>query len=219
MDQGSVGLDEPGNNLNSLGAWQEGSRRQLLGQSALRRPPAPPRLPQMQAQALDTGRSASATSSTGTGTANTTTITSSSTTSSNSYVPLEQRVPVFRSTVHRKVVQYVGYSTLGDEDGHGTHVCGTAAGAALPVAANASGAAPWGVGLPDSSTVTELMNPLAWGYDLATGAAPGAKLAFFDVSDRKETLDIPLDLGRDYFGVQYAAGVRIHSDSWGVRAE
>ena len=49
------------------------------------------------------------------------------------------------------------------------------------------------------------------------GAAPGAKIAFDDVGDAQGSLGgIPLDLNSDLFPHSYAAGARIHSDSWGT---
>jgi len=48
------------------------------------------------------------------------------------------------------------------------------------------------------------------------GAAPGAKIAFDDVGAGLSLSGIPWDLG-DLFPHSYAAGARLHSDSWGSR--
>lgn len=121
-------------------------------------------------------------------------------------------------------------AALFDEDGHGTHVCGTALGA-ISTNFSSSYSTIWG---PDNSTASDpgqdtstsgdstagsdvLGRP--WAFDLAIGAAPGARLAFFDVSDQKQYLRLPEDLKEQYYGVQYASGVRVQSDSWGQQYE
>ncbi len=80
---------------------------------------------------------------------------------------------------------------MGDvPDGHGTHVAGCAVGS--PAGGNASAAA----------------------ADYR-GVAPGAKLAFDDVSADGTTLWLPADLNAGLFPHAYAAGARTHSLSWG----
>jgi hypothetical protein len=54
---------------------------------------------------------------------------------------------------------------------------------------------------------------------LSKSSDAGAKIAFFDLSADVSTLSLPWDLVAQYYGVQYEAGARVHSDSWGVRAE
>ncbi|GIL63851.1 hypothetical protein Vafri_17716 [Volvox africanus] len=99
---------------------------------------------------------------------------------------------------HRKVVQYVITSLASNPSdfygdmmrGHGTHVCGTAAGAR---------------GLSDSAL---LYND--------TGAAPAAKISFLDVAHPSNTeLYIP-NIETSLLPIHYSAGARITSDSWGA---
>jgi|GEM_PF-5071882 len=92
---------------------------------------------------------------------------------------------------HRKVVHYEEYADHKDTaySGHGTHVTGSAVG-------------DWeNYGEPD-------------GYD---GMAPAARVAFFDIGEDGDVLKIPDDLN-DLFQVQYDAGARIFSNSWGSSA-
>ncbi|CAM9890231.1 unnamed protein product [Pylaiella littoralis] len=49
----------------------------------------------------------------------------------------------------------------------------------------------------------------------ASGVAPGAKLAFFDIGDADGMLIIPEDVG-DMWDAQYAAGARVMSNSWSL---
>ncbi|CAM9558533.1 unnamed protein product, partial [Hapterophycus canaliculatus] len=49
----------------------------------------------------------------------------------------------------------------------------------------------------------------------ASGVAPDAKLAFFDIGSVEEGLVIPDDIG-DMWDAQYAAGARIMSNSWSL---
>ena len=100
---------------------------------------------------------------------------------------------------HRKIVTYRSFSGSDDLDyygGHGTHVAGSVAGSA-------------------QSSVSAEQN-FASQYD---GSAPGAKLAFDDIGDSQGWLTgIPDDLNSDLFPHPYAAGARIHSNSWGSTA-
>lgn len=48
------------------------------------------------------------------------------------------------------------------------------------------------------------------------GLAREAKIAFFDLADSKGNLSTPSDFNRMLFPPAYAAGARIHSNSWGV---
>jgi len=91
----------------------------------------------------------------------------------------------------RKVVQYV---TFADDIeiwdlGHGTHVGGTLA------------------GYPHSPTLSHVR---------FSGMAPFAKIAFFDIG-KDNGVHRPSDLANDMFEWQYAAGARIHSNSWGIK--
>ena len=78
----------------------------------------------------------------------------------------------------------------GRGQGHGTHVCGTALGE-LDASAPSAG-------------------PRAF-----NGGAPGAKLAFDDISAGGEALQPPADLNAGLFPHSYAAGARVYSMSWG----
>ena len=90
--------------------------------------------------------------------------------------------------MHASCVPLPSPSALADENGHGTHVAGSALGAA-PVTLGT-----WGE--------TAASGPLnaAWRSDLATGAAPGARLAFYDLGSSGSNLTLPWDLGSDYYG-------------------
>lgn len=94
----------------------------------------------------------------------------------------------FASSTHRKVVLYLGRQDIMDGYGHGSHVAGSLLGSRQ------------GASTPDTGT----------------GMAPGAKLAFQDLSSTRDgSVYTPGDLGDPYFGYAYAAGARVHSDSWG----
>lgn len=76
-----------------------------------------------------------------------------------------------------------------DAVGHGTHVASIAAGD------------------PPGSSNKNL------------GAAPGAKIAFFDLgSSADHTVTTPYDLEAEYFSITYAANARVHAASWGSNA-
>jgi hypothetical protein len=108
--------------------------------------------------------------------------------------------PPFAPTVsatHRKIVSYKAGGGTGTGDagdgvrGHGTHVVGSIAGA-----------------------VDASFTP---GGDVTDhgGMAPAAKIAFFDLDNAGQGLDIPDDLVTDYYKWAYDAGARIHTNSWG----
>eukprot|EP00624_Nannochloropsis_granulata_P000737 evm.model.NODE_12910_length_10155_cov_26.200590.2 len=95
-------------------------------------------------------------------------------------------------TKKRKVIQYVQWADDTDViDGHGTHVAGSAVG--------------------------ESVDP-NFEYDTYKGAAPGAKLAFFDVGFDTGSLSVPANFATRLFPPAYKAGARIFSNSWGTPA-
>lgn len=69
--------------------------------------------------------------------------------------------------------------------GHGTHVCGTIAGA---------------------STTTSMSD---------NGHASGAKIAFFDMSKDGNSINYPEPVDQNVFKPAFNAGARLHSNSWG----
>eukprot|EP00605_Chrysophyceae_sp_TOSAG23-4_P002672 GSChrysophyteH1.ASY1.ANO1.2948.1 assembled CDS len=92
----------------------------------------------------------------------------------------------------RKVVQYVTFKDNSDDaGGHGTHVAGTVAGA---------------------STID-------YGdFIKYNGMAKNAKISFFDIGDTSKgdgAIQLPGNIGNDMFKLQYGAGARIFSNSWG----
>ncbi|GAB5031948.1 subtilisin-like serine peptidase [Nannochloropsis oceanica] len=95
-------------------------------------------------------------------------------------------------TKKRKVIQYVQWADDTDViDGHGTHVAGSAVG--------------------------ESVDP-NFDYDTYKGAAPGAKVAFFDVGFDTGSLSVPANFATRLFPPGYKAGARIFSNSWGTPA-
>eukprot|EP01028_Stygiella_incarcerata_P006763 TRINITY_DN274_c0_g1_i1.p1 TRINITY_DN274_c0_g1~~TRINITY_DN274_c0_g1_i1.p1 ORF type:complete len:1021 (+),score=263.62 TRINITY_DN274_c0_g1_i1:180-3242(+) len=92
---------------------------------------------------------------------------------------------------HRKIVYYL--DSFADKDdtfrGHGTHVAGSVAGKCI-----------------DDSLPMATYN----------GAAPDAKIAFFDCGKPSSSgLQIPNDMNTYLFGPLYKAGARVFSNSWG----
>ena len=93
------------------------------------------------------------------------------------------------STTH-KFASYItiqGGDAQDEKGGHGTHVCGSAA-----------GGAPNGTGLSKHN-----------------GMAPAAQLSFTDVQGPDGGLSIPDDLQNRYFPCPYKSGARVSSNSWG----
>eukprot|EP00475_Leptophrys_vorax_P019498 TRINITY_DN2667_c1_g1_i3.p1 TRINITY_DN2667_c1_g1~~TRINITY_DN2667_c1_g1_i3.p1 ORF type:complete len:971 (-),score=231.10 TRINITY_DN2667_c1_g1_i3:64-2586(-) len=94
----------------------------------------------------------------------------------------------------RKIVQYVVFADNNDEnpsfDGHGTHTSGTL------------------VGYPVVDNVVS--------YKQFAGTGTHAQLAFFDIGpNTTANLALPSNLVTGLFNWAYAAGARIHSNSWG----
>ena len=89
------------------------------------------------------------------------------------------------------LMQHPAPQDLIDSFGHGSHVAGTILGS------------PYGT-TPGSTP------------NAATGMAPGAKLAFMDLSSgNSDVVWTPGDLGNSYFQRTFSMGARVHSDSWG----
>lgn len=133
----------------------------------------------------------------------------------NTYTVAAVKTPPLSVSSHRKVPAYWSYmDAVDDVGGHGTHVCGSVAGNAGPVA-NTNDA------------------PV---LDLLSGMAPLAKIIFTDVScltpggcsvppsipstcgspvcPESEGFDTPADLAQ-LFQPVYDAGARISTNSWG----
>lgn len=93
---------------------------------------------------------------------------------------------------HRKVVYYDTYiDNLDDEvTGHGTHVCGSAAGKSTQ----------------DYGTFAQF-----------NGNAPDAKIAFFDIGFPTANIAIPPDLDNELLQVLYNVGARVFTNSWGLQ--
>ena len=100
-------------------------------------------------------------------------------------------------TGHRKFRVYWSGSggDFGDGDGHGTHVCGTAAG--HPASAGSVSAS----GLR---------------AEQFSGVAPDARLVFIDVQTGSGGLVIPSPYDTNLLQYAYNAGARIHTGSWGI---
>ncbi|KAG2496693.1 hypothetical protein HYH03_005110 [Edaphochlamys debaryana] len=99
---------------------------------------------------------------------------------------------------HRKVVSYIapsedsGMSQYGDRPaGHGTHTSGTVAGVMSP---------------GDAGNIRNTP---------ATGSAPMARLAMYDLEDGDGNFNAPLASDGELLPSLYAAGARITSESWG----
>lgn len=86
----------------------------------------------------------------------------------------------------RKIIQYVPYAdSVDDEGGHGTHTCGTLAGSSASLFKNEN------------------------------GIACSAKIAFFDIGFSMAAIPILIPrLHSVLFPTAYAAGARVHSNSW-----
>ncbi|CAM9140348.1 unnamed protein product, partial [Choristocarpus tenellus] len=90
----------------------------------------------------------------------------------------------------RKVVQYVGYVDCEDyQDGHGTHVSGTVAGA---------------------------MSGTSSGEHLGDGVGFHSKIAIFDFGNSKGELTTPSNIKTQMLDPPYAIGARISTNSWGA---
>jgi subtilisin family serine protease len=99
----------------------------------------------------------------------------------------------FSSAEHRKIRLYRAFADFLDANGHGTHTSGTLAGI------------PEGSALGDDGAAEQV------------GMAPGAKIAFIDLSGASDgdAIVTPYDLAGDYFRHTAAVGAAVHSDSWG----
>eukprot|EP00889_Picochlorum_renovo_P001863 jgi/Picre1/28893/NNA_004289.t1 len=104
----------------------------------------------------------------------------------------DDNVLTFTSTTHRKIRLYRAFADFRDDNGHGTHTCGTLA------------------GIPYGNTLAETS-----GENI--GMAPDAKLAFVDLSSARDgdRIVTPRDLANQYFKYTTDVGATVHSDSWG----
>ena len=102
-------------------------------------------------------------------------------------------VKTFSSEAHRKIRLYRAFADFVDDNGHGTHVSGTAVGM------------PYGVTVAGDTQKAYI------------GMAPDAKIAFTDFSAKKDgdAIVTPYDLDNGYFRYTSAVGANVHSDSWG----
>lgn len=100
------------------------------------------------------------------------------------------------SSTHRKVVQYVSYQDSADDGmtAHGTHVCGSIAGKTYTAKSYGD-------------------------FVKFNGVASSAKLSFFDIGKSDGTLKTPNDISTDMYQVQYKAGARVFSESWGCKSD
>ena len=110
-------------------------------------------------------------------------------------VPFGSSSTIPIDTGHRKFRAYrTSTGDQSDNDGHGTHVCGSAAG-------NAAGQA-GGDNQID-------------GADFR-GTAPDARLVFIDIQKGNGGLTIPSPYDTNLLDYAWRAGARIHSGSWGI---
>lgn len=99
---------------------------------------------------------------------------------------------------HRKILQYVGYADnmSGEVGGHGSHVAGSVAG-----------------------KVNGQLGEQSKGAEGYQGAAPEAKVAFFDIGRPGERgLRVPQSLATNYFPPSRQVNAFIHTNSWGSNA-
>jgi subtilisin family serine protease len=110
-------------------------------------------------------------------------------------VPTSSSSSVPTDTGHRTIRAYWSFANALDDDGHGTHVAGSALGR------------PSGAGSADTSSL-----------DAAdfTGVAPGARLVFIDIQAGSGGLVVPSPYDTALLAYAYAAGARVHSGSWGA---
>jgi hypothetical protein len=108
----------------------------------------------------------------------------------NCYLSATSKFVMYRATVMEN-----GVYNVVDDDGHGTHVCGSIAG-------NAGSSGSY----------------VASGSENYDGVAKDAQLAFTDIGWSGEGYGGELNnMGSDYYQHAYDLGARIHSDSWGYK--
>ena len=103
--------------------------------------------------------------------------------------PLISNKKVFEQLSHRKVVQYVGFASEneGEDNGHGTHVCGSVMGKSSQSS-----------GSPDD------------------GMAYEAKVAFYDIGvPNAQYLNVPGNVYTQMLPYAKRVGANLHSNSWG----